>query len=66
MKKQFGELKEGDKITIFGETFIVKKVELSERGVKQGRTKARVEAQNEKTGEEKVIIRLAREEVEVK
>jgi len=65
-KKQFSELKEGDKIVVFGETLLVKKVELSEKGVKQGRTKCRVEALNEKTGEEKVIIRLAEEEVEIK
>jgi translation elongation factor P/translation initiation factor 5A len=65
-KKQFGELKQGDKIVIFGDVLVVKKIELSEKGVKQGRTKARVEAENEKTGEEKVIIRLAKEEVEVK
>ena len=64
-KKQFGELKQGDKILVFSETLTVKKVELSEKGVKQGRTKARIEAVNDK-GEEKVIIRLAKEQVEVK
>ena len=65
MKKQVGELKAGDKILVFGELLEVKKVELSEKGVKQGRTKARIEAINEK-GELKVIIRLANEQVEVK
>jgi len=66
VKKQYGELKPGDKILVFGQTFTVKKVEFSEKGVKQGRTKVRVEAVNEKTGEEKIIIRLAKEEVEIK
>jgi len=65
MKKQFGELKAGDKILIFGELLELKKIELSEKGVKQGRTKCRVEAVNEK-GELKIIIRLANEQVEVK
>lgn len=64
-KKKYGELKEGDKLVVFNETLIVKKVELSEKGVKQGRIKARIEAVNE-AGETKSIIRLANEEVEVK
>jgi translation elongation factor P/translation initiation factor 5A len=65
MKKQFGELKAGDKILVFGELLEIKKIELSEKGVKQGRTKCRVEAANQK-GEQKIIIRLANEQVEVK
>jgi len=64
MKKQFGELKVEEKIKVFGELLEVKKIELSEKGVKQGRTKCRVEAENEK-GEIKVIIRLTNEQVEV-
>ena len=64
MKKQYGELKAGDKIVVFGEKLDVKKVDLSEKGIKQGRTKCRVEAANSK-GELKVIIRLANEQVEV-
>tara|TARA_Y100000310_G_C20671313_1_gene810465 strand:- start:810 stop:1010 length:201 start_codon:yes stop_codon:yes gene_type:complete len=63
-KKQYGELQQGDKISVFGQIFVVKKIELSEKGVKQGRTKARVEAVNEE-GQKKIIIRLAKEEVEV-
>ena len=63
-KKQYGELKEGEKIKMFNEIFIVRKVELSEKGVKQGRTKCRVEAENIKTKEPKVIIRLANEYTE--
>ena len=65
-KKKYGELREGDKISVFGEILIVKKVEQSEKGVKQGRIKARIEAENIKTGERKIIIRLAKEEVETK
>lgn len=65
VKKQAGELKIGDKITVYGETLIVKKIELSEKGVKQGRTKVRIETENQ-TGEPKVIIKLANEQVEVK
>jgi len=64
-RKQFGELKAGDKIKVFNELLEVKKVEISEKGVKQGRVKARIEAENEK-GELKIIIRLANEQIEVK
>jgi translation elongation factor P/translation initiation factor 5A len=64
MRKQYGELKAGDKIIVFGEKLEVKKVDLSEKGIKQGKTKCRVEAVNGK-GEQKVIIRLANESVEV-
>ena len=64
-KKQVGELKVGDKIQVFGELLEIKKIELSEKGIKQGRTKARIEAES-KTREKKVIIRLANEYIEVK
>ena len=64
-KKQAGELKIGDKITVYGDTLTVKKIDFSEKGIKQGRTKVRIEAEN-KAGEPKVIIRLANEQVEVK
>ena len=65
-KKQIAELKVGDKIVLFGEVFKIKKIEFSEKGIKQGRTKARIEAENEKTKETKIIIRLANEQIEVK
>jgi len=64
-KKPYSDLKEGDKITVFGETLTIKKIEFSGQGVKKGRSKCRVEAENEKTKEQKVIIRLANEQVEV-
>jgi translation elongation factor P/translation initiation factor 5A len=65
MKKQFGELKAGDKILVFGDLLEIKKIELSEKGIKQGRTKCRIEATNQK-GELKIIIRLANEQAEIK
>jgi len=63
-KKKFSELKQGDKILVYGDFFIIKKIEFSEKGIKQGRSKCRIEAENEKTGEKKVIIRLADEYAE--
>jgi len=63
-KKQYSELKSGDKIIVFGEILVIKKIEFSGKGVKQGRSKCRVEAEN-KTKEQKVIIRLANEQVEI-
>ncbi|MFH1500728.1 MAG: hypothetical protein ABIE22_02165 [archaeon] len=60
-KKQFKEIKTGDKIILFGDTLIVNQIEFSEKGLKQGKAKCRVSAKNEKTGEEKVIIRLVTE-----
>jgi len=62
--KKYSELKEGERINIFGETLVVEKIEKSGAGVKQGREKVRVEAKNDK-GEEKVIIRLGNEAVNV-
>ncbi len=64
--KKYSDLKKGDKIILFGEDFTVRNIELSKKGVKQGRRKCRVEAENEKTGEKKIIIRLAKEPVQVK
>ena len=62
--KKYGELKPGNKIKVFGSIFSVKSIDLSEKGIKQGRTKCRVEATSE-AGEEKTIIRLAGQPVEV-
>jgi len=64
-KKQFKDIKQGDKIISYGEKFVVKKIEFSGQGLKKGRPKCRIEAQNEKTGETKVIIRLVDEYTEV-
>lgn len=63
-KKQVKDLKEGDKIISFNQKFIIKKIEFSEKGVKQGRAKSRIEVENEQTGEQKVIIKLAEESVD--
>jgi len=64
MKKQYKDLKEKDKIQIFGDTLTIKKIDFSEKGIKQGRVKCRIEAISEEK-EEKIIIRLADEYVEV-
>jgi translation elongation factor P/translation initiation factor 5A len=64
--KKYEDLKQGDKIILFEDIFMVKNIELSKVGVKQGRRKCRVEAENEKTGEKKIIIRLAKEPVKIK
>ena len=64
VKKKYFELKVGDKIISFGEHLVIKKMEFSGQGIKQGRSKVRVEAANSK-GEVKVIIRLSGDLVEV-
>lgn len=62
-KKQYCDLKSGEKIKLFNELLEVKKVEISGKGVKQGKAKCRIEAINEK-GEQKIVIRIANEQVE--
>ena len=61
---QYKELKKGDKIIVYGDKFIIKKIEFSGKGLKKGKEKCRIEAKNEKSAEQKVIIRLANEYVE--
>ncbi|MBI2630262.1 hypothetical protein HYW76_04105 [Candidatus Pacearchaeota archaeon] len=63
-KKPILQLKVGDKILFYNEKFIVKKIEFSGKGVKQGKAKCRIEAENEKTKEMKVIIKLSNELLE--
>jgi len=65
MKKKCSELKQGDVILIFGDEAIVKKVETSEKGIKQGRVKCRVEAET-KDKRPIIFVRLAEEEIEIK
>lgn len=60
MKKKFYELKQGEKIVVFGEPCVIKKMEFSGQGIKQGRAKCRIEAENGKK-EKKVIVRLSDE-----
>ncbi|MFH1307837.1 MAG: hypothetical protein ABIH72_03210 [archaeon] len=62
-RKQFKDLKQGDKIVLFGDIFSIKNIELSEKGLKQGKTKCRVVTENLASKEEKIIIRLAEEYV---
>lgn len=65
VKKQFGKLEVGDKISFYGDKFIIEKIDFSEKGIKQGKSKCRIEAKNLKTGEQKVIIKLVEELAEV-
>lgn len=55
MKKLAKELKQGDKIQIADQFFLVQEIEISDIG-KQGKRKVRIEASNQK-GEKIVIIR---------
>lgn len=65
MKKKFFELKVGDVILVFGEPAVIKKIEFSGKGIKQGRAKCRLELENEKTKEAKVLVRLSDEYAEL-
>ncbi len=64
-QKKFAELKPGDKIILFGETYEIEKIETSGKGIKRGRTKCRIEAKKG-DGKKEVFIRLAEETVETK
>jgi translation elongation factor P/translation initiation factor 5A len=63
-KKKAEELKEGEIIITYGEKAIVRKVETSGKGLKQGRVKCRIEAESLKDKKPIVIIRLANDLVE--
>ncbi|GBE20408.1 hypothetical protein BMS3Abin17_01149 [archaeon BMS3Abin17] len=58
-KKKASELKEGDIISIYGEKSVVKKIETSGKGIKQGKVKCRIETESLGDKSQKVIIRLA-------
>ena len=60
------DLKEGDIISLYGEECVVKKVETSGEGIKKGRSKCRVEVEGIKDKQQKVIIKLAEDTIEVK
>ncbi|MDP4012397.1 MAG: hypothetical protein Q8R00_02220 [Candidatus Nanoarchaeia archaeon] len=62
-RKKANTIKIGDKVTIEEEICTVKKVEVSKIG-KHGKSKVRIEADNQK-GETKVIIRPSDFEVEI-
>lgn len=65
VKKKASELKEGDIILVYGEKSVVKKIEMSGKGIKQGRVKCRIEAESLKEKKPVVVIRLAEDMVEV-
>ncbi len=64
-KKKVSQIKEGDVIIVYGEKAVVKKIEMSKKGIKQGRVKCRIEAETLEGKEPKVIIRLAEDILEV-
>jgi len=65
VEKKASEIKEGDIIFIYGDKAIVKKIETSGKGVKQGRVKCRIEAESLKDNKPLVVIRLAEDKIEV-
>lgn len=62
-EKEVKDLKEGDEILIDDVKFKIKKIESSQMG-KHGKSKCRIEAVND-AGEEKVIIKIAEDTIEV-
>ena len=64
-KKKASELKEGDIVIVYGEKGVVKKIETSGKGIKQGRVKCRIETESLKDKKPSIIIRLAEDLIEV-
>lgn len=62
-EKLVKDLKQGDKILIESELFSIKKLEFSNIG-KHGKAKCRIEAVND-SGDEKIIIKIAEDTIEV-
>lgn len=65
VQKKAEEIKEGNVIIVYGEQAVVKKIETSGKGIKQGRVKCRIEAESLKDKKPIVIIRLAEDLIEV-
>lgn len=65
LQKKASELKEGDIIIVYGDKAVVKKVETSGKGIKQGKIKCRIEAESIKDNKLIVIIRLAEDVMSV-
>lgn len=65
MQKKAKEIKQGDIIKIYGEKAIVKKIEVSGKGIKQGKVKCRIEAEGIKDKKPIIVIRLAEDLIEV-
>ncbi len=64
VQKKVLELKEGDIILVYGDKAIVKKIESSGKGIKQGKVKCRIEAETIDEKKSIVVIRLAEEMIE--
>ncbi len=64
-QKKASELKEGDIILVYGDKAVVKKIETSGKGIKQGKVKCRIEAESMKDNKLIVIIRLAEDAMSV-
>ncbi len=65
VRKKVSELKKGDTISIYGEKSIVRQIETSGKGIKQGKVKCRIEAESLKDKSQKIIIRLAEDILDV-
>ena len=63
-QKKVSELKEGDVIFVYGDKAVIKKIETSGKGIKQGRVKCRLEANFLKDNQQTVIVRLAEDLIE--
>ena len=63
-QKKVSEIKEGDIVLVYGKKAVVKKVETSGKGIKQGRVKCRIEAESLKDNKQMVVIRLAEDMIE--
>ena len=63
-QKKVSEIKEGDIILVYGDKAVVKKIETSGKGIKQGRVKCRIEAESLEDNKPLVIIRLAEDMIE--
>ena len=64
VQKKVSELKEGDVITVYGEKAIIKTIETSGKGIKQGKVKCRIEAEKITDKENIVVIRLLEDTIE--
>lgn len=65
VQKKAIDLKEGEVITVYGEKAVIKKIETSGKGIKQGKVKCRIESESVKDKKPVVIIRLAEDLIEV-
>lgn len=66
VRKKVSEIREGDIIFMYNDELIVKKIDTSGIGIKQGRAKCRIETESIKDKKPIVIIRLAQDTLEVK